>query len=195
MASTALVMTADRVSNGPQITYPDPSGVGGLGRQENWTLDNMNHDPLGGPTMTGTAENVARKYQFTTEMQHEVVLRRYEQYQDATKDDHAFQKRYMRLPFEVPDKRYRKTIATMQGDEGITASTKEGLAKLRPVLEDGTVTYGGQTHPADGNTAMVVTTPDKAEELSSDRSIRITIHGFGQHRTEPAFMPQISEQP
>ncbi|MCZ6861161.1 MAG: thiolase family protein [Alphaproteobacteria bacterium] len=190
MASTALVMTADRVSNGPQITYPDPSGVGGLGRQENWTLDNMNHDPLGGPTMTGTAENVARKYQFTTEMQHEVVLRRYEQYQDATKDDHAFQKRYMRLPFEVPDKRYRKTIATMQGDEGITASTKEGLAKLRPVLEDGTVTYGGQTHPADGNTAMVVTTPDKAEELSSDRSIRITIHGFGQHRTEPAFMPQ-----
>ena len=190
MASTALVMTADRVSNGPQITYPEPSGVGGLGRHENWTLDNMNHDPLGGPAMTGTAENVARKYQFTTEMQHEVVLRRYEQYQDATKDDHAFHKRYMRLPFEVPDKRYRKTIATMQGDEGITPSTKEGLAKLRPVLEDGTVTYGGQTHPADGNTAMVLTTPDKAAELSSDKSILITIEGFGLHRTEPAFMPQ-----
>jgi len=190
MSETALVMTTDKTSNGPQIFYPEPQSLGGTGSHENWTLDNMAKDPYGGTSMTQTAENVARKYQITTEAQHDVVLRRWEQYQDAVKDDHAFHKTYMRLPFEVPDKRYRKTVHSMEGDEGVTASTKEGLAKLRPVLEDGTVTFGGQTHPADGNTAMIVTSPDKAQELSRDKNVRIKILGFGLARTEVAHMPQ-----
>lgn len=189
LASTALVMTTDKVSNGPQVFYPDPQSVGGTGSHENWTLDNMQRDPYGGTSMTTTAENVARKYQFTTEMQHDVVLRRCEQYEDALKDDHAFQKRYMRLPFEVPDKRYRKTIHAMDGDEGVTMSTKEGLAKLRPVMEDGTVTFGGQTHPADGNAAVIVTTPEKAKAMARDKSVRIRILGFGLSRAEVSHMP------
>ena len=49
--------------------------------------------------MGDTAENVAAKYGITTAQQHEVVLRRYAQYQEALADDHAFQKRYMTLPF------------------------------------------------------------------------------------------------
>ena len=40
-AKATLVMTCDRVSNGPQIYYPNPSGPGGTGFWENWTLDNM----------------------------------------------------------------------------------------------------------------------------------------------------------
>jgi acetyl-CoA acetyltransferase family protein len=189
MAKTALVMTTDKVSNGPQLFYPEPQSLGGTGSVENWTIDNMAKDPYGGTSMTQTAENVARKYQLTTEMQHDVVLRRWEQYLDAVKDDHAFQKSYMRLPFEVPDKRYRKTAHTMEGDEGVTASTKEGLAKLRPVIEDGTVTFGGQTHPADGNAAMIVTTADRAGELSRDKGVRIQLLGFGLARTEMSHMP------
>jgi acetyl-CoA acetyltransferase family protein len=189
LSETALVMTTDKTSNGPQVFYPDPQSLGGTGSHENWTLDNMAKDPYGGTSMTETAENVARKYQFTTEAQHDVVLRRWEQYQDAVKDDHAFQKTYMRLPFEVPDKRYRKTVHTMESDEGVTASTKEGLAKLRPVIEDGTVTFGGQTHPADGNAGMIVTSADKAKELSKDKGVRIQLLGFGLARVEKAHMP------
>jgi len=189
LSETALVMTTDKTSNGPQVFYPDPTSIGGTGSHENWTLDNMAKDPYGGTSMTQTAENVARKYQITTEAQHDVVLQRWEQYQDALKDDHAFQKKYMRLPFEVPDKRYRKTVHTMESDEGVTASTKEGLAKLRPVLEDGTVTFGGQTHPADGSAAMIVTTADKAKELSKDKGVRIRLLGFGLARVEKAHMP------
>ena len=30
-ASTALVLMADRVSNGPQLYHPDPAGPGGSG--------------------------------------------------------------------------------------------------------------------------------------------------------------------
>ena len=95
----------------------------------------------------------------------------------------------MALPFEVPDSRYRKTVATMTGDEGIHQTTQDGLAKLKPVKEGGTVTSGGQTHPADGNAAILVTTRERARELSRDSSIEIRVAGFGMARAEKAFMP------
>src|SRR5262249_40621145 len=78
---------------------------------------------------------------------HDVVLRREAQYRDALADDGAFHKRYMSLPFEVPDPAFLKTVATLPSDEGITVSTAEGLAKLKPVVEGGSITYGGQNHP------------------------------------------------
>lgn len=190
MAETALVVTADRTSNGPHIYYPNPSGPGGTGTHEDWVLDNFSNDPYAGVAMIETGENVARKYQITTEAQHDVVMRRTEQYTDALADDNAFLKRYMTLPFEVPDGRYRKTVATLDGDDGIRLSTREGLAKLKPVQPDGTVTFGGQTHPADGNAGVVVTTPDKAADLSTDPKIKVTLRGFGLSRTDKAYMPQ-----
>jgi acetyl-CoA acetyltransferase len=190
MASTALVATCDRTSNGPHIYYPSPGSAGGTGEAENWVLDNFSCDPLGNHAMVVTAENVARKYGVTTEEQHAVVLRRTEQYRMAMADDHAFHKRYMTLPFAVPDARFRKTVTSLDGDEGITLSTPEGLAKLRPVVPDGTVTFGGQTHPADGNAALVVATPERARELSRDPKIVIRLHGFGLARTELAYMPE-----
>jgi acetyl-CoA acetyltransferase len=153
-------------------------------------MDNFNCDPLGPHAMIKTAENVAAKHKIATAEQHEVVLRREAQYRDALADDHAFQKRYMTLPFEVPDPAYRKTVATITGDEGINFSTAEGLAKLRPALEGGTVTYGAQTHPADGNAAIVLATPERARELSRDPKIRVRLHGFGQSRAALAYMPE-----
>ena len=190
MASTALVVTCDRTSNGPHIYYPNPKGPGGTGQHEDWVLDNFGCDPLGGNSMTQTAENVAARHQVTTQQQHEIVLRRTEQYRQALADDRAFQKRYMTLPFEVPSADGRKVVGTMQGDEGITLSTPEGLAKLKPVQPGGTVTFGGQTHPADGNSAMVVTTPERARDLSRDPRIVVRIKGFGLARAEQAYMPE-----
>ena len=140
--------------------------------------------------MLQTAENVAEKYQITTAEQHEVVLRREEQYGDALKDESAFQKRYMSLPFEVPDKRYRRTQTTVEGDIGPSASTAEGLAGLRPVQRGGTVTFGGQTHPADGSAAIILTDKHGAKALSRDKNIRVEILGFGQARADLAFMPE-----
>ncbi|MCC2112641.1 MAG: thiolase family protein [Hyphomicrobiales bacterium] len=189
-ATTALVVTTDRTSNGPHIYYPNPRGPGGTGTAEDWVMENFNFDPLGRHSMLQTAENVATKHQVTTAEQHDIVLRRCEQYAAATADDHAFQKRYMTLPFEVPAPNYRKTATTLEGDEGVTLSTAEGLAKLRPVMEGGSVTFGGQTHPADGAAALVITAPEKAAELSRDPAIRIRVHGFGLARTALAYMPE-----
>jgi len=187
---TSLALTCDRTSNGPHIYYPNPNGPGGTGSHEDWVMDNFQHDPLGRHAMIRTAENVAAKYQITTAEQHEVVLLREAQYRAALANECAFQKRYMALPFEVPDPSFRKTVTTLASDEGIRFSTAEGLAKLKPVLEGGSVTYGGQTHPADGNSAIVVTTSERAGELSRDPNIRIRLHGFGAARAELAYMPE-----
>jgi acetyl-CoA acetyltransferase family protein len=188
-AGAVLAITADRISNGPHLYYPDPQGMGGTGQAENWVADNFSHDPFAKVAMIDTAENVARRWQITTAEQHEVVLMRYRQYDDAQADDHAFQKRYMSLPFAVPDKRLRKQVGALDGDEGVHATNAEGLAKLKPLKDGGTVTFGGQTHPADGNAAIVLTDPARVAEFTKRPEIDIRLVAFGQARAEPAFMP------
>ena len=72
-----------------------------------------------------------------------MTLLRSEQYAAALADDRAFQRRYM-LGVEVPaGKRQTRLV---EQDEGVHQTTAEGLAKLRPVREGGTVTFGSQTH-------------------------------------------------
>lgn len=189
-SETVLALMADRISNGPHLYYPAPSQPGGTGDSENWVLDSFNCDPLTGHAMIQTAENVAREYGIGTAEQHEWVLCRYAQYQDALADDAAFLKRFMTLPFEVPDARLRKTIKTLTGDEGIVETTADGLSRLKPVLPDGTVTFGGQTHPADGNAGMIFTTRGRLAEFSSQPEVLITIKSIAQARVEPGFMPK-----
>lgn len=188
-ATVALAVAADRVSNGPHLYYPAPSAPGGTGEHENWVLDNFARDPFAGVAMVQTAENVARAYGIDTAEQNALTLVRYNQYEQARSDDSAFLRRFMTLPFSVPDARLAREIGSLDGDEGIFPTTAEGLARLKPVLPDGTVTFGGQTHPADGNAGMVLTTPERAAELSREPGIAIRIAGFGQARVEPAFMP------
>lgn len=189
-ANVALVVAADRVSNGPHIYYPNPKGAGGTGESENWVLDNFSSDPFARVGMIQTAENVASLGAFSTQIQNELTLRRYEQYADALKNDSAFLRGFMILPFEVPDARFRKSEGQLQGDEGIHKTTSEGLDALKPVLQGGTVTHGGQTHPADGNAGLIVTTRERAAEFSRDKSIAVQILGFGQARVECAHMPK-----
>ena len=190
-ATCVLALTTDRVSNGPHVYYPNPRGPGGTGATEDWVLGNFERDPFAGCAMVRTAENCASHWQISTAEQHALVLRRYAQYREATvpMGEQTFQQRYMMLPLEVPDPAFRKPLHTLTGDEGVHESTAEGLAALRPVTEGGTVTFGGQTHPADGNAGMLLTTPARAEELARDRAIRIRVHAFGQSRAEMAWMP------
>lgn len=189
LATTALVLTADRVSNGPHIYYPAPSAMGGTGEAENWVLDNFARDPFAGVAMIETAENVARKWGIGREEQDELILARYAQYDAALADDRAFHRRFMDLPFAVPDRAFRKEIAGLDGDQGVQAADPHKIRALKPVQEGGSVTFAGQTHPADGNAGMIIASESRARELARDPAIRIAITGFGQARVEPAFMP------
>ena len=188
-ATVGLAIAADRISNGAHLYYPAPHAPGGTGEHENWVLDNFERDPYTGVSMLRTAENVAAEHGVSTAMQNELTLHRYAQYEEALSDDSAFLRRFMDLPFSVPDARFKREQASLNGDEGIFPTTAEGLAKLKPLLEGGTVTFGGQTHPADGNAGMLLTTPERAAELSRDRAVDIRLVAFGQARERPAFMP------
>ncbi len=188
-ASAVLAVAADRTSNGPQIYYPDPGGPGGTGRHESWVLDNFNHDPFAGGAMVDTAEAVAARHGVTKEEQHAVVLHRYAQYEAALADDRAFQRRFMTLPSPVPDRRFEKSVAGLDGDEGVYQTSAEKMAGLKPVRAGGTVTLAAQTHPADGNAALVMTTPEKAQGLSKAPEIRIRVRAIGEGREEPGHMP------
>jgi len=187
---TILALTCDRTSNGAHIYYPNPLGPGGMGDKEDWVWDNFGYDPYAKNSMLQTAENVAKEAGISREEQDAVVLMRYNQYQQALKDDAAFLRRFMVTPIEVKDPSGRKVLATVKGDEGVFPSTAEGLARLKPVLEGGSVTYGGQTYPADGNCGLLVTTRDRARELSRDPSIEIQVLAFGQGRAKKGYMAQ-----
>jgi acetyl-CoA acyltransferase len=190
LATTVLVVNCDRTSNGPHIYYPNPRGPGGTGIAENWVMDSFGCDPLGGHSMLATAENVAARHGISSAEQHDVVLRREAQYTQALADGSAFLKRFMSLPFDVPAPGFKKNLTTLEGDEGVSNSTPQGLAALKPVTPGGSVTFGGQTHPADGNAGLVVTTRERARELATDPKIAVRLRGFGLARAELAYMPE-----
>lgn len=187
--TTLLCITADRTSNGPHLLYPNPLAPGGRGEAEDWVWDNFNLDPYARNSMLQTAENVARELDISTAEQHQAVLIRYAQYQQALEDGAAFHKHYMITPVEI-NPSGRKVVGTLEDDEGIFPTTAEGLARLKPVLPDGTITFGGQTYPADGNAGMIVTSRDKAAELSRDPKIEIQLLAFAEGRAPKGYMPK-----
>ncbi|MGB5912778.1 MAG: thiolase family protein [Promethearchaeia archaeon] len=183
-----LVVCADRCSNGPHLVYPNPQAPGSTLDSEDWVWDNFGRDPYAKNAMIETAENVAKEVGITKKEQDELTLMRYNQYQDALKDNRAFQKKYMIEPIEVKDRSGRKVIATLEGDEGIYPTTMEGLLKLRPVLPEGTVTYGTQTHPADANCGIIVTTKEKANILRKREDVEVKIVSYGDYKTKKGYM-------
>ena len=186
--NAVLVATADRCSNGPHLYYPNPLGPGATGDSENWVWDNFGFDPFAKNSMLQTGENVAKEKGISREEQEEMALLRNQQYQEALKNDRAFQKRYMLLPVEVKDPSGKKVVATVQGDEGVFPTTTEGLKGLKPVLKDGTITFGCQTFPADGNAGIVVANRGKAAELSRDKNVEVRVVAYGEGRTKKGFM-------
>jgi acetyl-CoA acetyltransferase len=177
---------SDRCSNGPHTIWPNPKGPGAEVISENWNMDNMNFDPNAGFKMVQTGENVAKEIGATKEESDAVAVRRYEQYLDALKDDRAFQKKYM-VPVEI--KVSKKKTILVEEDEGVIPCTVEGMAKLKPVEPEGIHSYGAQTHPADGSAGFIVTTQEKAKELSSDKNVEVKIVSYGFARVKPGFMP------
>jgi acetyl-CoA C-acetyltransferase len=183
--SARLVVTTDRVSNSPQLLWPAPSRPGGAPDQEHWALDNFARDPWGGLAMVGTAEKVARQAGFTKAQLDEITAVRYAQYENALADDRAFQRRYM-VSVDVGTKRRPAELAE---DFGVRPTALADLQRLAPVEEGGVVTYGTQTHPADGAAGFVITSPAVArDEGSGGPVVHVVATGFA--RVSKAEMPK-----
>jgi len=185
-SEVALVLTTDRTSNGPQVIYPRPSAPGGSPEIENWVQDSFARDPWAGEAMATTGELVAAEEEISREELDDITALRYEQYQNALENDREFQKRYM-VPVAIPRRRGDPII--VDEDSGVFPTTREGLAKLKPVTEGGVVTFGSQTHPADGTAGMIVTGEERARGLSKEEGIvRLLATGFA--RVGKARMPR-----
>ncbi|MBU0969569.1 MAG: thiolase family protein [Proteobacteria bacterium] len=180
-----FTLMTDRCSNGPHTIWPNPQGPGGQVISENWVMDQFNNDPWAKNPMIQTAENVAKKAGITREECDSLALCRAEQYADSLAFDRKFQKRYM-FPVTVPLSR-KKTIL-VETDEGILPTTRQGLEHLKPVLPEGAHTFGSQTHPADGNCGLIVTTRQGAAQLSSDPAKNAQIISYGFSRAPKGFM-------
>lgn len=181
-----LALLTDRTSNGPHVVYPSPSNQGGTVRSEDWVMENFACDPWAGEAMVRTAENVAAEAGISREEMDHVALLRYEQYRRALEDDRAFQRRYM-VTVEIP--RPKGDPLVVDEDTGVYPTTKEGLAKLSPVERDGVVTFGTQTHPADGAAGVLVSGLETAREIARGHGV-VQILASGFARVAKARMPK-----
>ena len=183
--SCSLVVTADRTSNGPLLVYPRQRAMGGSPITENWVLDNFAADPSTSQSMVHTAEAVAREGGMSRQALDELTLLRHRQYQSALADDRRVQRAYLQ-PVVIEQGR---SCLEVDRDEGVHETTAEGLRALKPVHDGGVVTFGSQTHPADGAAGTLVMASDGARTLAgSGCVVRILAAGFA--RTEKARMPK-----
>jgi len=182
-----LALATDRTSNGPLLVYPAPSRMAGAPITENWVLDNFNRDPWAGEAMIQTAENVAREAQIPRQQLDEVTHMRYQQYSRSLADDRAFQRRYM-VPVVIDHPKGPPIV--VEADEGIFPTSLEGLSQLKPVRPDGVVTFGTQTHPADGTAGMLICgSAERARELGTAPGV-VRILATGVARVPKAQMPK-----
>ena len=180
-----LVVTTDRVSNAPVLTWPNPTAAGGAPQQEHWALDNFARDPWAGGAMISTAERVARQAGFEKHQLDEVTALRYEQYRDALRDDRTFQRRYM-VTIDVGTKRKPNEVSE---DVGVRPTTLADLEALKPIATDGVVTFGTQTHPADGCAGFVLLTAQTLVNLAPDEPV-VSVLATGFSRAAKGEMPK-----
>jgi len=183
--SRALVVTADRTSNGPLLAYPRPRAMGGSPAVENWVLDNFAADPNTAQSMVHTAEAVAREGAMSRQALDDLTLLRYEQYRSALADDRRIQRAYLQ-PVVIEQGRSRLEV---HEDEGVHDTSAEALRALKPVHDDGVITFGSQTHPADGAAGALVVAADDARTLADGQGVvRLVSAAFA--RAEKARMPK-----
>lgn len=180
-----LVITTDRTSNGPHVVYPRTTSPGGTADSENWVLDAFQRDPQTGQSMLATAERVAAEAGLSKADLDALTVHRYHQYEAALADDAAFQRAWM-VPIVIGAGRRAQEITS---DQGVRPVTADGLDRLQPVTEGGVVSYGTQTHPADGMAGMMVTSPEQARDLRVDGPVaRVVASAFA--RVSPGTMPK-----
>lgn len=189
-AGTQLVVTTDRTSNGPTLSWPAPSGMGGAPVSEHWVLHSFERDPWAGASMIAAGEAVAAEMGTTRGEIDELTALRWEQYTAALADDRAFQKRYM-VPVVIALHRSGRQRGELRldADEGVRPKELESISKLAAATPDGVHTFASQTHPADGSAGAIVTTTDRARELAGGEGV-VRILGSGFARVGKSRMPQ-----
>lgn len=177
------VLTFDRTSDSPAGVFPERRSYRRTEvLADVW--DNFGFDPATGNAMITTAGLSARKYKIDREEVDDLTFYRYQQYFDA-KESGWLEK--VLVPLEILNIQGR-FLGKIDEDTGVRKITKAGLRSMREL--DTCVTAGTQTHASDGMATLLVTSQDKARELSSRPEIDIQYIGKAEIRTAPSYMPE-----
>ncbi len=144
------------VINGPGFFHPD-----------DWPWDTT-------PDQFSSAERIAKNRGITREDVDALALRS-QQNAARARDEGRFASEILPIDVPVLDAEGVATGETrrIDADQGIRASTLEGLAKLAPVIEDGIHTAGNSSQISDGAAAILWMTAERARELGLRPRARI----------------------
>ncbi|MFD8158762.1 thiolase family protein [Streptomyces malaysiensis] len=181
-----LIVTTDRTSNGPDLSWPALADSEQGPVRENWVRSSFSQDPVSGQSMLATAEAVAAECGFTRDALDALAVLRSEQYTAALSDDRTFQRDFM-VGIEIEQEDFG--TVRLLADEGVRPVTTDSAGQLPAVHPGGVHTAATQTHPADGTAGALVTTTPRAREIAGHGPIvRLVASGFA--RVEPARMPK-----
>ncbi|MCW8814040.1 MAG: hypothetical protein OQK65_10975 [Chlorobium sp.] len=177
------VLTFDRTSDSPVGVFPERRSYRRTEvLADVW--DNFGFDPATGNAMIKTAGMSARKYKIDREEVDNITFHRYEQYFN-TKNSGWFEN--ILFPFDVLNNQGR-FLGSVDEDKGVRQITRSALREMREL--DTCITPGSQTHASDGMATLLVTSMEKARELSTRPEIDISFIGKTEVRTLPSFMPE-----
>ena len=118
--------------------------------------------------MLQTAEVVADRYKVSREAMDEYGLQSQERtaagYENGKFDDELVPVTCKRIIWDKETGDQSEAEATVSRDEGLRATTAEGLAGLKTVIEGGTITAGNASQLSDGSSAQVVMDSKLAEQ-------------------------------
>nr|BBD50101.1 3-ketoacyl-CoA thiolase [Haliea sp. ETY-M] len=118
--------------------------------------------------MLQTAETVAKRYNISREAMDEYGLqsqqRVAEAYEQGRYDTELVPVTCKRIVWDKETGEQSEAEVTVSRDEGIRATTAEGLAGLKTVIEGGTITAGNASQLSDGSAAQVVMSAKLAEQ-------------------------------
>jgi acetyl-CoA acetyltransferase len=180
---TVGVLTFDRTSDSPVGVFPERRA-----HQRTHAIadvwDNFGFDPATGKAMIAAAGTTARKYRLDRAEVDEVAFVRHQQYFEAKAS--GFLERVL-VPFDVLNVAGRP-LGRVADDLGVREVPLAALKAQREL--DTCVTSGTQTHASDGLATLLVTSEERARELSTRPEIAIRYVAKAEARTEPSLMPE-----
>ena len=111
--------------------------------------------------MVETAENLAKKYEISREEQDEYAIKSHQRASEAMESG-KFDKEIVSV--SVPQRR-GDPIDFITDENPRPGTNMESLARLRPVMKDGSVTAGNASSQNDAASVCMVVAEDKLEEL------------------------------
>jgi acetyl-CoA C-acetyltransferase len=170
----------ESMTNSPYLLAKHRSGarIGHDTVYDSMMLDGL-EDAYEGKAMGLFAEDTARAYQFTREMQDEFAVESLTRAKQAQASG-AFNREI--VPVEIKS---RKGVETVAADEQPQKADPAKIPTLRPAFTpDGTVTAANASSISDGAAALVITRQSTAEKLGLPIVARIVSHAA--HAQEPA---------